>query len=205
MGLAAEELNGVFLKHFLTETLYVVPGETLLFDMPLPASEPEPAIIAHPAPVQNQLQLQSQTAEIPSATPAEPATVPPTFTVIGENQKGVIVLVTLDDAVFQNLPQLEFLRKILAAIGLGPQDVAFVNNVSGSIAQFEELQQKLKVNHIISFASRIDTQLPHDKFTLYNPVLVDQVPIIFSQSLAVLDKDPEQKKLLWNALRQVFL
>ncbi|TXK47646.1 hypothetical protein FVR03_08860 [Pontibacter qinzhouensis] len=200
MALAAEDINSVFLKHFFSETMYVVPGEQLFRQTEEPAAEPVPPVVLTTA-------SPSSTTSTPAvvSAPSEKAAAPKKFDVIGENRKGVAVLVTLPDATFQTLPQLGFLNKILAAIGLGPHDVAFVNNISGTTALFEDLTQVLDVNHIISFASRLDTALPHAKFTLYNPVVVDQVPIIFSQSLAVLDKDPEQKKLLWNALRQVFL
>ncbi|WP_194349921.1 hypothetical protein [Pontibacter beigongshangensis] len=202
MSLAAEDLNPVFLRNFLTETVYVVPGETLFPDAPAPVAVQS---LPTTAAVSAQEAKQDKTEEAAAPEPAGAAMPPDKFVITGENKKGVVVLVTLPDATFRTLPQLEFLKKILAAIGLGTNDVAFVNNVSGTTAVFEELTQELNVQYIISFASRIDTQLPHDKFTLYNPVVVGRAPIIFSQSLAVLDKDPEHKKLLWNALRQVFL
>ena len=129
---------------------------------------------------------------------------PKTFEVIGENRKGLVVLVTLPGTAFKALPQSEFLIKILAAIGFGPADVAFVNNVSGATTKFETLSATHRTNYILSFASRLDTELPHEKFTLYNPVLVGNVPVVFSQSLAVLDGDQDQKKLLWGALQRVF-
>ncbi|MFD2244803.1 hypothetical protein [Pontibacter ruber] len=207
--LAAEDLNPEFLKNFLSETLYLLPDEEVSASVqqeavPLPIAEVEaPAVEVQP--VTPAAQNVPAAAAIPKLPKLEaPVAVPKKFEVIGENQKGVVVLVTLPAAEFQALPQLQFLQKILFAIGLTPADVAFVNNVSGAIARFEELVKATQVNYIISFASRVDTDLPHDKFTLYNPVVVGQVPIVFSQSLAVLDKDQEHKKLLWNALKQVF-
>ncbi len=94
---------------------------------------------------------------------------------------------------------------MLGAIGFKPEDVAYVNNISGEIAVFEELQQLLPLKYIISFASRIDTKLPHDKFTLYNPVKVGDIPVVFSQSLDVLEKDQDHKRKLWAVFQQVFL
>lgn len=143
-------------------------------------------------------------AAIPKLPKVETAPQPKSFDLIGDNQKGVVVLVTLPDADFRKLPQSQFLVKILAAIGFGPADVAFVNNVSGAVTKFEVLRDTMETNYIISFASRLDTDLPHEKFTLYNPVAIDGVPVVFSQSLAVLDGDQEQKKLLWGALQLVF-
>ena len=197
--LAADQQNSEFYKSFFTETLYLLPDEEA-FAASQPAAERTVPAPSAPPTGSTEVPEQPTPASLPP-TKASPAA----FDIIGNNAKGVVVLVTLPDAAFRALPQQEFLQKILAAIGLAPADVAFVNNISGQLTQFEDLQAALEVNYIISFASRIDTNHPHDKFTLYKPVVVDQVPIVFSQSLAVLDTDQEQKKLLWQALKQVFL
>jgi hypothetical protein len=222
-ALTPEQLNAEFLRHFMPETLYLIESdqqpvvsapnyipESLAIaeaqtitanseavdtkSVAKPTEEEPPAPVPPSAPV----------AAIPKLPKVEATPQPKSFDVIGENSKGLIVLVTLPDADFRALPQSQFLTKILAAIGFGPSDVAFVNNVSGAITKFEALRDTTKTNYIISFASRLDTDLPHEKFTLYNPVPVDGVPVVFSQSLAVLDGDQEQKKLLWGALQRVF-
>jgi hypothetical protein len=214
--LAAAQLDPVFLKNFLPETLYLIEGEMMpavngdpvevaeqaatisVPTQPAPVAahpvqpDPEAPAVTHSAPV------------IPKLPKVEQAPVPKKFNVTGENRKGLVVLVTLPAVDFNALPQSEFLKRILAAIGFGPADVAFVNNVSGAVASFEDLCEMVQTNYIISFASRLDTILPHDKFTLYNPVLIGEVPVVFSQSLAVLDGDQEHKKLLWAALQRVF-
>ncbi len=204
--LTPEQLNAEFLKHFMPETLYLLDAE----HVPV-ASVPEPAVIPDfqlPAPVvvpeQKPAAPAAPAAAIPKLPKMQPTPQPKSFDSIGENRKGLIVLVTLPDAAFKALPEDQFLTKILAAIGFGPEDVAFVNNVSGAVTKFEALRETTKTNYIISFASRLDTDLPHEKFTLYNPVPVDGIPVVFSQSLAVLDGDQDQKKLLWGALQRVF-
>lgn len=215
-GLQAD-LSSEFLKNFLSETIYVVSGEEIL-PAPIPvavASETAATETIH-ASVQLETPPEApapQTAPAPKAAPAiskipKPEQAAPTlqkYKVLGENSRGVVVLVTLPDADFLQLPQLGFLQKILGAIGLKPADVAYVNNLSGDTARFEDLQQELEVSYIISFASRLDTEQPHDKFTLYNPVTIGAVPIVFSQSLKMLENDVEHKKLLWGALQKVFL
>ncbi|WP_347159232.1 hypothetical protein [Pontibacter chitinilyticus] len=212
-GLQADDVSTEFLRNFLTETLYLVPVDAAA-PAPLNESVATPATPAVPEPITAAPKITPPApfkADKPAATPAIPKLlniVAPTVAacqIAGENKKGVLVLVTLPDQEFQKLPQLEFLQKILYAIGLQKADVAYVNNVSGKIARFEELQQQLEVNYIISFASRLDTELPHEKFTLYNPVSVGTVPVVFSQALSVLEHEVEHKKNLWNALRQMFL
>lgn len=228
-ALTSENLSDEFLKAFLPETLFLLEGEQITTVPEAEAAVPTPAVPQHAATAP-QPEAIPQPAAAPKAEPVAPPAhvVPPSvpqkhvtdlpkipkvelpvkpkaFEVLGQNKKGVAILVTLPAQEFQALPNLQFLTKILSAIGLQPADVAFVNNVSGQLASFEELTKALQVNYIISFASRVTTDLPHDKFTLYNPVTVGTVPIVFSQSLAVLDKDVEQKKLLWGALQQVFL
>jgi hypothetical protein len=216
-ALTTEQLNAEFLRHFMPETLYLIDQDQVPV-VPAPAQAPVATVIPAaqenpvlgkpvfeeaiqaPAPVPPSAPV----AAIPKLPKVEITPLPKAFDVIGENRKGLIVLVTLPDEAFRALPQSQFLTKILAAIGFGPADVAFVNNVSGAIAKFEALRETTQTNYVISFASRLDTDLPHDKFTLYNPVPVDGVPVVFSQSLAVLDGDQEQKKLLWGALQRVF-
>lgn len=194
----------------MPETLYLLPEEQVA-EVSAPAvaetaipvveekAEPKAIPTVPTAPVPT-----TPVAAIPKLPKVEKAELPKSFEVIGENRKGLVVLVTLPEPEFKALPQSDFLIKILAAIGFGPADVAFVNNVSGATTRFEALCDTLQTNYILSFASRLDTELPHDKFTLYNPVVVGRVPVVFSQSLAVLDGDQEQKRLLWGALQRVF-
>jgi len=195
-GLQADTLSSEFFRNFMPETLYLVPGERAV-----PQIDEEAAVAATPE------------AMVSSAWPAAAAAIPELpvaaavkkYALLGENRRGVVVLVTLPEQEFGQLPQLEFLQKILSAIGLQSADVAYANNISGQTARFEELQAELQVNYLISFGSRLDTDLPHDRFTLYAPVRLGNVPLVFSQPLAMLERDVEQKKLLWNALKQAFL
>lgn len=216
-ALTTEQLNAEFLRHFMPETLYLIDKEQVpVVTVPVPASastampETEESPEASKPSPEEAVQTPAPTppsapvGAIPKLPKVETTPLSKTFDVIGENRKGLIVLVTLPEAAFKALPQSLFLIKILAAIGFGPADVAFVNNVSGAITKFEALRETTQTNYVISFASRLDTDLPHEKFTLYNPVPVDGVPVVFSQSLAVLDGDQEQKKLLWGALQRVF-
>ena len=213
-GLQADQLNEEFLKSFIPETLYVLPGEVVVSVVSAESAPASNSVTEEPA---SNMAAPVTAAPEPSAkiSPAIPkiekvetpasSTEANKFVVFGENRKGVVVLVTLPDDQFRQLPKLELLQKMLAAIGFKPEDVVYVNNISGGIASFEELQSLLSVKYIISFASRIDTKLPHDKFTLYNPVKVADVPVVFSQSLEVLEKDVEHKKKLWAVFQQVFL
>lgn len=214
-ALTPEQLNSEFLRHFMPETLYLLPEEQVAKvsapaaipateSVVIPVAEKKAKPEAIPAEQAAPVASPPLAAAIPKLPKVEKSALPKSFEVIGENRKGLVVLVTLPEPAFKALPQSDFLIKILAAIGFGPTDVAFVNNVSGATTRFETLCDTLQTNYILSFASRLDTDMPHDKFTLYNPVLVGTVPVVFSQSLAVLDGDQEQKKLLWGALQRVF-
>ena len=210
-GLQADQLNNEFLKNFITETIYLVDGDLPVRPEPEPEVEVQPELgasvspsVPSEAPLPPNQQKPKPTPSLPKLPAIEPAEKLSKYKTLGENQKGVVILVTLPEEQFLKLPQLDFLNKILGAIGLKPTDVAYLNNVSGAIARFEDMQQELEVNYIISFASRLDTDLPHEKFTLYNPVLVGNVPVLFSQALAILEHDVEHKKQLWGALQKVF-
>ncbi|AKD04635.1 hypothetical protein POKO110462_10915 [Pontibacter korlensis] len=210
------DISAEFLKNFIPETVYLVEGE-----IPVSAPEETSSVPVQPVEVHTELNATSPATVAAPAVPEAPVGKTPApalpkfpkkeasplqqkYKITGQNQKGVAILVTLPDDEFAQLPQLQFLQKILSAIGLRPEDVAYVNNVSGSIALFEDLLQHLQVNYIISFASRIDTALPHEKFTLYNPVTVGNIPVVFSQALNMLEHNVEHKKLLWGALQKVF-
>ncbi|MEJ8802346.1 hypothetical protein [Pontibacter sp. H249] len=214
-GLQADKLSSEFLKNFISETIYLIDGDIAASLPALPEiaeATPEAPVAAAEAaatlkeesPVPPSQHKPKPTPTLPKFPKSEAATTPGKYKTIGDNRKGVVILVTLPEEQFLKLPHLEFLNKILGAIGLMPTDVAYLNNVSGAIARFEDMQQELQVNYIISFASRLDTDLPHDKFTLYNPVLVGKVPVIFSQALAMLEHDVDHKKQLWGALQKVF-
>lgn len=219
-GLQADDINGTFLKNLFTETIYMVEGESQMPAQPEETPIPvQPGEVIPPTPAQATAGVAEEkpkpavknliTDHKPIDTPVIPhlpiASAPPKYKISGANDKGIVVLVTVPDSEFEKLPQLSFLQKILGAIGLKPTDVAYVNNLSGATVKFEDLQQELQISYIISFASRLDTTLPHDKFTLYHPVLVGDVPVVFSQALAVMEQDVEHKKKLWSALQQVFL
>lgn len=202
------DLSSEFLKSFMTETVYLVEGDLSLSAPALPDSEAAPAqqpVAASPVEAEVRPAPKSAPAALPKIPQKESASSQRKYKINGQNSKGIAVLVTLPDADFMQLPQLGFLQKILGAIGLKADDVAYVNNISGELAQFEDLQQALEVKYIISFASRVETDLPHEKFTLYNPVTVGDVPIVFSHALAMLENNVEYKKQLWGALQRVFL
>ena len=201
-GLQADELNSEFLKNFLPETIFLVDGDVSVPAITVTEKLNPEAISIVTAP--ETIAAPKATPVIPKLPKTEVPAQPAKYKIIGENLKGIAVLVTVPDAQFQQLPQLEFLNKILAAIGLQPTDVAYVNNISGEIAVFEELQQTLQVNYILSFASRVESNLPHEKFTLYNPVMLGSVPIVFSHALVDIENDQDKKRLLWGALQKVF-
>jgi hypothetical protein len=207
-GLQADQLNEEFLKTFINETIYLVPEDAAVPAVETPAVPVIPVKASEPAAVtKSSVNKSTPALPKPEKTVSAPATPVQTekYTVIGENKKGVVVLVTLPDADFRKLPQLQLLQKMLSSIGFQPDDVAYVNNISKKDAIFEELQQLLNVKYIISFASRLNTALPHDRFTLYNPVKVAGVPVVFSQSFEILEQDVEHKRKLWIVFQQVFL
>ncbi len=203
-GLQAEELSNGFLKNFITETVFLIDEDKA---MPVPETkvtevQAERTPIVEPTETPESIK---PTPALPKIPKPEAVAATSNYKVIGQNQKGITILVTLPASEFMALPGLQFLQKILTAIGLKPDDVAYVNNLSGANAVFEDLQQTLQVNYILSFASRVESNLPHEKFTLYNPVTLGTVPIVFSHALADLENDQVKKKLLWEALQKTFL
>lgn len=102
----------------------------------------------------------------PQGTQTRPETLPKTTPTeqkkwfLGNNNRGIAILVNDATAVFINDEWLDTLGKLLAALKINLADTAIVN-VHKTPVVFTQLQKELKANHIILFGVTTEQiQLP---------------------------------------------
>lgn len=126
---------------------------------------------------------------------------------LGDNKKGIVIVVKEKDAVYLNDESLNFLSSILGACKLNLGDVAIVNFLTQSF-QYVALKEKLQPNFILLFdVAANDINLP---FTLpfYQVQQYDHCAILSAPSLQNMLGTTQEAKLekskLWLSLKKMF-
>ncbi|MBC6611496.1 hypothetical protein H8B15_11205 [Hymenobacter sp. BT507] len=146
----------------------------------------------------------------PPAPPAPPQrTAPPLtetpFSTLGSNARGIVILVRLDAVKFQRLPRHVFLNNVLKAIGQIVEDTVLINVESHLPVALSTLRTKLEAKQIIGFGKNLLDVAVH-KTQLYEPViLAGDAAYLPAAELDVIEEDQGRKKLLWNAMKRMFL
>ncbi|QNE39428.1 hypothetical protein F1C16_07600 [Hymenobacter sp. NBH84] len=178
-----------------------VPPVTPLISRP-PVTVPSSAPTPPPAPPVTRI--------APLAAPAPPQrTAPPLtqtpFSTLGSNARGIVILVRLDAVKFQRLPRHVFLNNVLKAIGQIVEDTVLINVESHLPVALSTLRTKLEAKQIIGFGKNLLDVAVH-KTQLYEPViLVGDAAYLPAAELDVIEEDQGRKKLLWNAMKRMFL
>ncbi|MDQ3290330.1 MAG: hypothetical protein M3Q05_03465 [Bacteroidota bacterium] len=127
------------------------------------------------------------------------------YRVIGNNQKGLVLLVSLPEPAYQELTKNEFLIKILGAIKYTPNDVAFVNAFQVKPVNIFELGKEVQLNHLIVFGKNIVDMTGDSRVGYYKPASIGRTPLLIVEELDAIEKDVNKKKQLWAALQTMFL
>jgi hypothetical protein len=179
--MAAENLE--LYRHLFDETLFLVPDKQ-----------------------RRDQQLAAAAAAVPPEEPVSGDTAPKMpYQLLGENRKGLVIAVSLQEQEFQALPQKEFLVKVLAAIQRSPADVAYVNIKRGEKLRVHDLSRQTTLNHLVAFGPGLLEMDADAKITVYKPAAIGQVPLLITDPLEDIERDVTKKKLLWNSLQAVFL
>lgn len=122
---------------------------------------------------------------------------------LGRNEKGILVLVSKDDAVYLPDGELNFLTTILSACQLSLADVAIVNRKTAR-SELQELQQQLNTRFILLFdVSPLDAGLPIN-FPHYQIQQFNGRTYLASPALSDVEKDVTIKRQLWPSLKKMF-
>ncbi|GAA4498707.1 hypothetical protein GCM10023172_16160 [Hymenobacter ginsengisoli] len=166
-----------------------------------PLSPPQPVAAAAPVP-----------APVPT-NPAAPAAAPPvapylltTFSTLGDNPQGVVVLVRLPPEQFKKLPRNVFLNKLLQAIKLVMADVVLVNVEGPYPVALQNLRKEIAATHILAFGKNL-LDVAVRTTQIYEPVQFPAVGLAYLSGAEVemIEYDVSLKKRLWGGLQRMFL
>lgn len=125
------------------------------------------------------------------------------FKFLGQNQKQILILVADDENEVSTDEGKALLRNLLKAINLTTNDFALVNYAHYKQTSFAELKQFFQCQLLIAFGvSTVDLKLETAQ-TLNQMALHNDVKIILTKHLPLLDKDATAKKALWLSLQQI--
>ncbi|MVN75801.1 hypothetical protein GO988_05625 [Hymenobacter sp. HMF4947] len=168
------------------------------------ASPPEPPVVRPtppPAPA---------VAPPPVAPPTAPAPVAPylltTFTTLGSNAQGVVVLVRLPPEQFIKLTRNVFLNKLLQAINLVMADVVLVNVDGPYPVALQNLRKEIAATHILAFGKNL-LDVAVRTTQIYEPVQFPTVNLAYlaGAEVELIEYDVSLKKRLWGGLQRMFL
>lgn len=161
--------------------------------------------------------LPSLAANSPAATPpspqaAGPAPAPPapylqtTFSTLGSNAQGVVILVRLPPEQVIKLTRNVFLNKLLQAIGLVMADVVIVNVEGPYPVALQNLRKEIAATHILAFGKNLlDVAVRNTQ--IYEPVQFPAVSLAYlaGAEVEMIEYDVSLKKRLWGGLQRMFL
>ena len=201
---------------------------------PVPVALPTPVLAATPAPVAPA--VASPVAPIsapmasklpslaavglnpapapPPAKPAEPtpvaAEMPPylltTFSTLGDNAQGVVLLVRLPAEQFRKLHRNVFLNNLLKAINLVMADVVLVNVESPYPVALSNLRKELAATCILAFGKNL-LDVAVRTTQIYEPVHFPNQALNYlaGAEVEMIEYDNSLKKRLWAGLKALFL
>jgi hypothetical protein len=145
-----------------------------------------------------------------SPPPAAPPPVAPylltTFSTLGDNAQGVVVLVRLPPEQFRKLPRNVFLNKLLQAIKLVMADVVLVNVEGPYPVALQNLRKEVAATHILAFGKNLlDVSMRTTQ--IYEPVQFPAVGLAYlaGAEIEMIEYDTSLKKRLWGGLQRMFL
>ncbi|MBL6445926.1 hypothetical protein JMN32_06380 [Fulvivirga sp. 29W222] len=179
-----------FLKHFITEPVFVIPGEELVASITGSREEKAEAIVEEaPAIYQSQEATKKKAKEV---------------TFKGSNKKQILVIVDQPGEEFINAADESFLSKIMGAIKLDINDIAIINFSNNSELN-KELLLDFSATRYLMFGID-DSKLLKGNFPPYQIMDIgNNKQVLICSALATIASDPSQKKLLWTALQKMFL
>lgn len=134
--------------------------------------------------------------------PKPKAAVSEGFTYEGENNKYILMVYKIEGSKGLPLAQKTFLEKILGAVQLTFNDIAILNTAA-SAPKFAELKGFFAPSSLFLWGvNPADLGIKADKYQI---TLIDKVKVVFVDSLAEVEANPELKKQLWALLKTLYL
>lgn len=164
-------MDSEFLKHFIQEPIYVIDKASSV-----KAPEPSSEVVQEETPISS--------------------IKPKVLKSKGENQKGIVILVSYDNVEIINSTDEQFLLKILGAVKLALSDVAIIN-----LSDHDRNISLPDHSVCLNFNSKAD----QGESNLYEIQQNNGATTLSCDNLSVIASDTSKKKLLWTALQTLFL
>ena len=203
--------------------VHVAPPAPVVAATPAPVAPPALPVVAAPiapisAPMASKLPSLAAvgltTAPAPSAKPAAPAPaatdMPPylltTFSTLGDNAQGVVLLVRLPAEQFKKLHRNVFLNNLLKSINLVMADVVLVNVESPYPVALSTLRKELAATCILAFGKNL-LDVAVRTTQIYEPVHFPNQALNYLAvaEVEMIEYDNSLKKRLWAGLKAMFL
>ena len=176
-----------------------------------PAAARLPSLSSLPTePPGNAAPAPGPVAATSAAAPAAPTTVPPvmltTFSTLGDNAQGVVLLFRLPPEQFRKLPRNVFLNKLLQALDLVMTDVVLVNVESHLPVALSNLRREVTAGRILAFGRNLlDVAVRNTQ--IYEPVQFTSLNLSYlaAAEVELLEYDTSLNKRLWAGLQRMFL
>jgi hypothetical protein len=145
----------------------------------------------------------------PAPTPAAPE-IPPylltTFSTLGDNAQGVVLLVRLPAEQFRKLHRNVFLNNLLKAINLVMADVVLVNVESPYPVALANLRKEIAATCILAFGKNL-LDVAVRTTQIYEPVHFPNQGLNYlaGAEVEMIEYDNSLKKRLWAGLKSMFL
>jgi hypothetical protein len=124
---------------------------------------------------------------------------------LGQNKKGILLLVNSPSTTYLPDELLNFLLGILTACKLSMADVALMNIAKQSNTDYLHLTEKFQAEKIFLFGLPTNSiGLPLD-FPTYQVQSYNQQVYLRTATLEELENNKEEKTKLWNCLKKIFL
>lgn len=152
--------------------------------------------------------VETNASDVPSLPPIDlpiPEMTPAAKDVhyLGKNERGILILVSNQDAVYLPDEELAFLTTILSACQLSLADVAIINWKTANY-NLDEVQQRLGIRHILLFdVAPLDAGLPIN-FPHFQIQQFNHRTYLSSPSLSDVEKEVAVKRQLWPSLKKMF-
>lgn len=188
------------------DTLYLVPEKNILADQPVPQTV---SLTETTLPIANPVKSPDTAMDVQENGP-ETGNNPSEslerqdIAWMGEALKGTYLLFEVPVEEFNQLPQHIFLKKILAAVGLGTLEVKFGNLSTDKSHNIKQIAQAVQARHILVFGDTlpIENLLKLEPYRMYR---LEETRFVRVDALSVIEQSTELKGKLWEVLQKIFL
>lgn len=123
---------------------------------------------------------------------------------LGDNFKNILILVNNVEILHLNDEDLRFLTGILTACKLTFSDVAIFNTASNLDYNYQKTINHFKPELILILGTMNQKFNLPDYSDKYQAIENHNTQLVFGSSLNEISKDVNEKKSLWNCLKQIF-